>query len=88
MRVIDAYSVKPIDEETLKKASEETKTVITVEDHSAHGGLGEAVASVIGPVQMLAVRDIPRSGEPDELLDKYGINSRAIVAAVRERIGK
>ncbi len=88
VRVIDAYSVKPIDEETLKKASEETTTVITVEDHSAHGGLGEAVASVIGPVQMLAVRDIPRSGEPDELLDKYGINSRAIVAAVRERIGK
>ena len=50
--------------------------------------LGEAVAGVIGSVKILAIRDIPRSGEPDELLDKYGINRKAIVQAVRERLGK
>lgn len=88
VRVIDAYSIKPIDEETLKTAARETREVITVEDHSACGGLGEAVASVIGPVKILAIREIPRSGKPDELLDKYGINRRAIVEAVRERLGK
>ena len=88
VRVIDAYSIKPIDEETLKTAARETREVITVEDHSACGGLGEAVASVIGSVKILAIREIPRSGKPDELLDKYGINRRAIVEAVRERLGK
>ncbi len=88
VRVIDAYSIKPIDEEALQKAAKETKTVITVEDHSACGGLGEAVSGIIGPVKILAVREIPRSGQPDELLDKYGINRRAIMEAVQESLQK
>ena len=57
--------------------------VITVEDHYAAGGLGDAVAEALAPagvvVERLAVREIPRSGQPDELVDKFGISARHIV---------
>ena len=59
-----------------------------MEDHYAHGGLGDAVSEAVWDqgfrVKRLAVREIPRSGQPEELLDRYGISSRSIVAAVRE----
>jgi transketolase len=59
---------------------------VTVEDHYEAGGLGDAVSAVVSPegvmVVRLAVRQIPRSGGPEELLDKYGISARHIVAAV------
>ena len=88
IRVIDAYSVQPIDAATLRTAAREAGgVVITVEDHYAAGGLGDAVAEALAPdgvaVQRLAVREIPRSGEPDELLDKFGISARQIAEAVR-----
>jgi transketolase len=87
IRVIDLYSLHPIDAETLVKAGRETGRIITVEDHYVAGGLGDAVARAVAPaglaVTRLAVREIPRSGKPDELLDKYGISARHIVAAVR-----
>jgi transketolase len=61
--------------------------IITVEDHYPEGGLGEAVAAAVNGhgvrVHRLAVREIPRSGKPDTLLEAYGINARAIVEAVR-----
>ena len=67
-------------------ARETNGRVITVEDHYAGGGIGDAVASAVAPdgftVQRLAVREIPRSGTPEELLDRYGISARHIVAAV------
>jgi transketolase len=89
VRVIDAYSVKPIDEVGLKKAAAETNnTVITVEDHRAEGGLGDAVLNVFAqlPVEVykLAVTKIPTSGKPSELLDFEGISARAIAAKVVE----
>ncbi|OGY23541.1 MAG: transketolase [Candidatus Woykebacteria bacterium RBG_13_40_7b] len=89
IRVIDAYSIKPIDEATLKKAVSETNnTVITVEDHRIEGGLGDAVLSVFAEtpakVYKLAVTKIPRSGTPNELLDFEGISTRAIAAKVLE----
>jgi transketolase len=86
VRVIDLYSVKPVDEETLLKAAAETKGFVTVEDHSVYGGIGEAVAAVVAgqaPVRRLGVRDIPRSGKPAELMAVHGIDAAAIVAAVR-----
>jgi transketolase len=88
IRVIDAYSVQPIDTATLTAAARATGgVVITVEDHYAAGGLGDAVSEALAPegfvVERLAVRDIPRSGEPDELIDKFGISARHIVDAVR-----
>jgi transketolase len=87
VRVIDLYSLQPIDADALIAAGRETGRLITVEDHYASGGLGDAVARAVAPaglaVTRLAVREIPRSGKPDELLDKYGISARHIVAAVR-----
>jgi transketolase len=88
IRVVDLYSLQPIDAPTLIRCARETSgRLITVEDHYAGGGLGDAVASAVAPggftVQRLAVREIPRSGTPAELLDRYGISARHIVAAVR-----
>lgn len=89
VRIVDLYSVKPLDEETLVNAATETKTIITVEDHYAEGGLGEAVMAALAPynrapVYQLAVRKMPKSGKPEELLDYEGISSAAIVRKVKE----
>jgi transketolase len=86
--VIDAYSVKPLARDIIKSAAQKTNnTVVTVEDHYVEGGLGDAVAgelSVDGiKVHKLAVRELPRSGKPEELLAKYGIDANAIVAKVK-----
>ena len=88
IRVIDLYSLQPIDAATLVRCARETKgRLITVEDHYAGGGIGDAVAGAVASagftVRRLAVGEIPRSGTPDELLDRFGISARHIVAAVR-----
>ncbi len=88
IRVIDLYSIEPIDKETLIKAARECGAIITVEDHYRPGGIGEAVLSAIGGVKVdfrsLAVDKIPKSGKPDELLDYEGISSSAIIKSVKE----
>ncbi len=89
IRVIDLYSVKPIDEMTLNQSAKSTgNIIITVEDHYPEGGIGEAVQSAVSQhgtvVHKLAVNGIPRSGEPDELLQVFGINSDCIVEKVKE----
>ncbi|MEI6221877.1 MAG: transketolase [bacterium] len=88
IRVIDLYSVKPLDIATLKKAATETKAIITVEDHFVEGGIGEAVSSALSthatPIHLLAVRKMPRSGKPQELLDFEEISTAAIVKKVKE----
>jgi transketolase len=86
--VVDLFSVQPIDRTTLVDCCRATGgRVVTVEDHYAHGGLGDAVAAALAGeaagVHKLAVREIPRSGKPEELLDRYGISARAIAAKVR-----
>ncbi len=88
VRVIDLFSVKPIDEQTLRSSGSETNNVIiTVEDHAAWGGIGDAVAGAVAPVgirvHQLGVREVPRSGKPEELLAAYGIDRTAIVRAVK-----
>ncbi|GBD96848.1 MAG TPA: transketolase [Nitrospirae bacterium] len=87
IRVIDLYSIKPIDEETLKLAAKSTRAIITVEDHYSEGGIGEAVRSAIAGerivVHSLAVRKMPRSGKPTELLDYEEISRNAIISKVR-----
>jgi transketolase len=86
IRVIDLYSLKPVDTKTLLQAAAETRGFVTVEDHGACGGLGEAVASAVAgrsPIEILAVRELPRSGTPTELMHAYGIDKDAIVAAVK-----
>jgi transketolase len=88
IRVIDLYSVAPIDRAALVSAGRATGgQLITVEDHYAAGGIGDAVAEAVSEdgfkVHRLAVREIPRSGKPEELIDRFGISARHIVEAVR-----
>jgi transketolase len=87
-RVIDLYSVAPVDRATLVECARATGgRILTVEDHYAHGGLGDAVLSALAKeavlVYKLAVREIPHSGKPDELIDHYGIGTRSIVDAAK-----
>jgi transketolase len=85
-RVIDLYSVRPVDEATLRRAAAETRGIVTVEDHSVHGGIGEAVAAAVSGaarVEMLGVRETPRSGKPAELMAAHGIDAAAVVKAAR-----
>jgi len=85
-RVIDLYSVKPIDVETLQKAARETRVIVTAEDHSVCGGIGEAVAAVVSGlarVEILGGREMPRSGKPAELLELHRLTAPAIADAAR-----
>jgi transketolase len=90
IRVIDLYSIKPIDEKTLQQAAKETSCIITVEDHYPEGGIGEAVRSGLGTVSVplfsLAVRKKPKSGKPQELLDFEEISKDAIIKKVKENL--
>ena len=88
IRVIDLYSIKPVDAKTLVRAAQETnEIIITVEDHYPEGGIGEAVLSAVGStntkVYKLAVNGIPRSGKQEELLEVYGISANHIVQKVK-----
>jgi len=92
VRVIDLYCVKPIDGKALAEQINATGgRLVTVEDHWPEGGVGEAVLGALAQAgvapskyRMLAVRDMPHSGKPDELVDAFGISARHIAAAVRE----
>jgi len=92
IRVIDLYSVKPVDEATLRQAARETGAIVTVEDHYPEGGLGEAVRSALWDsrvaVMGLAVRKKPKGGPPRELLDFEEISAPAIVKAVKELLSE
>ena len=86
--VIDAYSIKPLGKDVIKGAAQKTRNlIVTVEDHYAEGGLGDAVAGELSAegvkVHKLAVRELPHSGKHDELMAKYGIDANAIVAKVK-----
>lgn len=87
VRVIDAYSVKPIDGDTLRQAAKITGRIISVEDHRIEGGLGDAVAEAAGSVgaklYRLGVDKIPGSGKADELLAYENISANAIVRMVK-----
>jgi transketolase len=91
-RVIDLYSVKPIDGETLRAAAEATGGIVTVEDHWPEGGLGEAVESVFADdderprIVRLAVEGMPGSGKPAELLAAAGIDAEHIATAARKLV--
>ena len=88
-RVVDLYSLKPLDTETLHAAAEATRGIVTVEDHWPEGGLGEAVLTAVAGmdepphVVKLAVQGLPGSGKPEELLAAAGIDAEHIVAAAR-----
>ncbi len=91
VRVVDLYSISPIDRATLMDCARATHgRILTVEDHYTHGGLGDAVLSAVATegfkVHKLAVRTIPHSGKPDELVDHFGIGARSIVETAKQII--
>jgi len=92
VRVIDLYSIKPVDGRTLREAAHDTGRILTVEDHRPEGGLGDAVAealtdaATVPRLRRLAVRAIPASGTPAEQLAAAGIDAAAIVRAARDLV--
>jgi transketolase len=87
--VIDAYSIKPLAKDLITAAAKKTNNqIVTVEDHYAEGGLGDAVAGEVSAdgikVHKLAVKELPHSGKPEQLLAKYGIDADAIVRKVKQ----
>lgn len=93
IRIIDLYSVKPLDRAGLLEAARATGgRLVTVEDHYVQGGLGEAVLEAVATegirVYKMAVGELPRSGDPQTLLNRYGISSDHIVNTVGEVIGR
>jgi transketolase len=94
-RVIDLYSIKPLDDETLRAAAEATGgRLVTVEDHWPEGGLGDAVIAALADtdepprVVKLAVSGMPRSGKPEELLAAAGIDAEHIATAARRLVAQ
>lgn len=92
IRVLDAYSVKPLDAEGIMNAARDThNTLLVVEDHYYDGGLGDAVLNAAAThgiqVHKLAVTQVPRSGRPAELLDAFGISAGRIVERVKSVVG-
>ncbi len=92
IRVIDLYSIKPVDEKTLRKAASETKAIIVVEDHFVEGGIGETVRTALSDypkaVYSLAVAKMPKSGKPEELIEFEEISASSIVKKVKEILKK
>jgi len=91
-RVLDMYTVKPIDVAALVKAAQETRCLVTIEDHTVIGGLGGAVAEVLSgewpvPLVRVGLQDtFAQSGDPDQLLEFYGMSPKHIAAAARQAI--
>jgi transketolase len=89
-RVLDCYSIKPLDQVALRQAASDTHALVTVEDHWPEGGLGDAVLDALADfadpvvVRKLAVREMPTSGTPQELLAAAGIDAAAIADAARD----
>ncbi|MBI2039924.1 transketolase family protein [Candidatus Microgenomates bacterium] len=88
VRVINSHTIKPLDKDTILKAAEECGAIVTVEEHQIHGGLGSAVSEVVSqnypvPIKIIGVEDrFGESGEPNELLEKFGLTKEAIIKGV------
>jgi transketolase len=93
-RVIDMHTVKPLDREAIAKAAAETKAIVVAEEHRVDGGLGVRVAQVVAetrpcPMEFVGIQDTyAESGQPDELMDKYGLVARDVAAAVRKVVAR
>ncbi|MCL2674196.1 MAG: transketolase family protein [Defluviitaleaceae bacterium] len=95
VRVVDMYSIKPIDGELIAKCASDTKLIITAEEHNIYGGLGSAVAEVLAklpnaaPMDMVGINDCyTQTGSYDALLHHYGVDTDGIVKKVKECYAK
>ena len=93
-RVIDMHTVKPLDREAIRRAAAETGAIVVAEEHLVDGGLGVRVAQVVAetvpcPMEFVGIHDTyAESGQPDELLEKYGLVARDVAAAVRKVVSR
>jgi transketolase len=93
-RVIDMHTVKPLDREAIARAAADTKAIVVAEEHLVDGGLGVRVAQVVAestpcPMEFVGIQDTyAESGQPDELMDKYGLVARSVAAAVRKVVAR
>jgi transketolase len=93
-RVVDMHTVKPLDREAIARAAAETGAIVVAEEHLVDGGLGVRVAQVVAetrpcPMEFVGIQNTyAESGQPDELLDKYGLVARDVAAAVRKVVGR
>ena len=94
VRVYDLHTVKPLDEETVLKAAEETGCVVTAEEHQVNGGMGSAVAECLAkhcpvPMEFVGMQDsFGESGDPQELMDKYGLNQKTVEEKIRKVLSR
>ena len=94
VRVYDLHTVKPLDEETVLKAAEETGCVVTAEEHQVNGGRGSAVAECLAkhcpvPMEFVGMQDsFGESGDPQELMDKYGLNQKTVEEKIRKVLSR
>ena len=94
VRVYDLYTVKPLDEGTVLKAAEETGCVVTAEEHQVNGGMGSAVAECLAkhcpvPMEFVGMQDsFGESGDPQELMDKYGLNQKTVEEKIRKVLSR
>ena len=93
-RVIDMHTVKPLDRESIRRAAAETGAIVVAEEHLVDGGLGVRVAQVVAetapcPMEFVGIHDTyAESGQPEELLEKYGLVARNVAAAVRKVVAR
>lgn len=92
VRVINCHTIKPLDKKTILKAAEETGAIVTAEEHQINGGLGGAISELVSqnfpvPIKIIGIEDhFGESGDPQELLEKYGLTKEAIIKAVTQVI--
>ena len=94
VRVYDLHTVKPLDEEAVLKAAEETGCIVTAEEHQVNGGMGSTVAEFLAkhcpvPMEFVGMQDsFGESGDPQELMDKYGLNQKTIEEKIRKVLAR
>ena len=92
--IINIHTIKPLDEEAILKSASKTRCVVTAEEHQLNGGLGDAVCQVLSrnlptPVEMIGVNNsFGESGTPAQLMEKYGLDAKHIVAAVKKVVAR
>ena len=93
-RVIDIHTIKPLDRDTIARAAAETGVIVVAEEHLVDGGLGVRVAQVVAETRPCIMEFVgiqntyAESGSPEELLDKYGLVARDVLAAVRRALAR
>ncbi|MCU0226603.1 MAG: transketolase family protein [Bryobacterales bacterium] len=92
-RVVDMYSIKPLDRDAVVRAARETGAIVVAEEHLADGGLGVRVSQVVAqespcPMEFVGLSGYAESGTPDELLDKYGMRASNVLAAARKVLAR